>query len=162
MVRPTTCRVGVFNELLLSCVFFVLFLPCCSVIKQVPCSDSNPEIVLGHVKCPAMLRHKALFCVLVALVSMYAQYKVTGVTGFRFAEKKESQRGTEMKKRKGENAEQLKGHGAEHWVHSVSDNVSQWLKPSKCQQPAHFTVMILIRQKRRGRPASTSQSLKLK
>lgn len=66
-----------------------------------------------------------------------------------------------MDKRKGllwETAEQLKGHGAEHWVRSVSEIVSQWLKPSKCQQSAHFTVMIVIRQKRGRRPVSTSQS----
>ena len=33
---------------------------------------------------------------------------------------------------------------------TVSDNVSQRLKPSKCQQPAHFTGLTLIRQKRSG------------
>lgn len=56
------------------------------------------------------------------------------------------------------NAEQLKGHGAELLVHSVSDNMSQWLKPSRCQQSVHFTVISLIRQKRRGRPVRTSQN----
>lgn len=40
--------------------------------------------------------------------------------------------------------------GAEQRVCSVSDNVSQWLRPSKCQQPANFTLMTLIRLGRMG------------
>lgn len=70
-----------------------------------------------------------------------------------------------MKKKEGllrENAEQLKGHGAERWVHSVSENVSQKLKPSKCQPPSHFAAMTLISKKRTGGTVSTSHSLKIK
>lgn len=53
-----------------------------------------------------------------------------------------------------ENGEQLKGHGAERWVHRVSDNMPQWLKLSRCQQSACFAVITVIKQKRR--PVSTS------
>lgn len=62
----------------------------------------------------------------------------------------------------GKNAEQLKGHGAEHCVHSVSDSVSQSVKRRKCQHPAYFTVITLIRKKSRGRPVSTSHSASVK
>lgn len=36
--------------------------------------------------------------------------------------------------------------------------MSQWLKPSRCQQPARVAGITLIRQKSRGRPVSTSHS----
>lgn len=76
----------------------------------------------------------------------------------RFAEKKDPERDRDEKERGvlWENAKQLKGRSAEHWVHSVSDNMSQWLKPGRCQQPARFTVITVITRKRRGEPVSTS------
>lgn len=55
------------------CILCLARPPCCFVIKYMTCSDSSPEIVLGHVKCPAMRRHRTSFIVLVALVSMHAQ-----------------------------------------------------------------------------------------
>lgn len=108
------------------------------------CSDSPPEIVLGHVKCPATRRHRTSFIVLVALVSMHArEYSDGHDRPARFAEKKRSRGGrwTGIERKEGscgENAKQLKGRGAERRVRSVSHNMSQWLKPGRCQQPADF------------------------
>lgn len=55
--------------LLLSAFCFVLLfcfavqgLPCCFVVKYVSRSDSRPEIVLGHGKCPAMCRQGVSHC----------------------------------------------------------------------------------------------------
>lgn len=48
-------------------------MPTCSfVFKFVSQSDISPEIVLAHVKRPAMLRHEPSVIVLMGLVRMHA------------------------------------------------------------------------------------------
>lgn len=54
--------------------------------------------------------------------------------------RKSARSGMRMRKKEGscgENAEQLKGRGDRLQVHSesiVSDNMTQWLKPQRCQE----------------------------
>lgn len=100
-------------------------LPCCFVVKFMSYSDSLPEIVLGHVKCRAMWRQSVIHCA--CGFSQYASpvIKWLGWQAVTFTEKKDSQRVEKERGAPVRNAEQLKGHGAELWVHRVSDNMSQ-------------------------------------
>lgn len=83
------------------CILCCARLPCCFVVKFMSYSDSLPEIVLGHVKCRAMWRQSVIHCA--RGLSQYASpvIKWLGWQAVTFAEKKDSQRGRELKKKEG-------------------------------------------------------------